>query len=181
MTARKSTSATSESAGSADQAFQLDPERRDVRPESPACRPGRGLRLAAAFALAALGVVGCGKKADYGSITGRVTFKGQPVSEGQVVFFSVEPEEMHVYQAARIRPDGTYTVKMSDGPGLVTGKYQVAVMPPVVEGPGSKSAGPRSPRKYPDIPPRYRTPKTSQLSLTVEEGKNPPFDIDMKP
>ena len=138
----------------------------------------RGPWLAAAFAAAALGVIGCGKKADYGSVSGRVTFKGQPVSEGQVVFF--EPE-IYVYQTARIRPDGTYSVKMSDGPGLATGKYQVAVMPPVVEGPGSKSAGPRSPRKYPDIPPRYRTPKTSQLSLTVEEGKNPPFDIDMNP
>jgi len=103
------------------------------------------------------------------------------VSEGQVVFVSVDPPDMHVNQTARIHPDGTYSVKMSDGPGLMVGKYQVAVMPPVVEPPGSKSAGPRSPGKYPDIPSRYRSPKTSQLTLDVAEGKNPPFDIDMKP
>jgi hypothetical protein len=166
-------------ARSAGQAIRPDVRPIFVRLESLTYVATRGAWLAAALAVAALAVAGCGKKAaDYGSVSGRVTFKGQPVSEGQVVFF--EPE-VRVYQTARIRPDGTYSVKMSDGPGLVTGSYQVAVMPPVVEGPGSKSAGPRSPGKYPDIPPRYRTPKTSQLSLTVVEGKNPPFDIDMKP
>jgi hypothetical protein len=132
-----------------------------------------------AFAALALGVIGCsGRNVDYGSIHGRVTFKGQPVTEGQVVFF--EPE-IHVYHTARIQPDGTYTAKMSDGPGLAVGTYQVAVMPPVVEPSGSKAPGPHTPGKYPDIPPRYRSPKTSQLTLEVKEGKNPPFDIDMKP
>ena len=137
--------------------------------------------MAAAFAALALGVIGCGQNVDYGSVHGRVTFKDQPVTEGQVLFASVDPPDMHVYQTASIQPDGTYSVKMSGGPGLVAGKYQVAVMPPVVEPPGSKSAGPHTPGKYPDIPPRYRLPEKSGLTLTVEEGKNPPFDIDMQP
>jgi hypothetical protein len=140
-----------------------------------------GLRLAAFVGLAALGVIGCGKKADYGSVAGRVTFKGQPVTEGIVVFSSVDPPDLNVSQTARIHSDGTYSVKMSDGPGLIAGKYEVAVKPPVVEPPGSKIAGARSNAKHDDIPLRYRLQKTSKLSLTVEEGKNPPFDIDMQP
>ncbi len=119
-----------------------------------------------------------------GGVSGRVTFKDQPVTEGQVVFFSVDTPDMpdmHVYQSARIQSDGTYSVRMSGGPGLVTGKYEVAVMPPVVEPAGSNAPGPHTPRDYPDIPPRYRSPKTSQLTLEVKEGKNPPYDINMTP
>jgi hypothetical protein len=59
--------------------------------------------------------------------------------------------------------------------------HQVAIMPPVVEGPGSPVAGASTPKNCPEIPARYRSPKTSQLTLSVEEGGNPPFDIDMKP
>jgi hypothetical protein len=70
---------------------------------------------------------------------------------------------------------------MSDGPGLLVGDYQVAVMPPVVEGPGSKTPGTRTPGAYRDIPQKYRNPKTSGLTLTVNGGTNPPFTIDMKP
>ena len=136
------------------------------------------LWLAAVLLLAALGPFGCASKVDYGAIHGKVTCKGVPVTEGQVVFF--EPG-INVYQAAKIRSDGTYSVKMSSGPGLLVGKYQVAGMPPVVEGPGSRAAGSTTPRDYPQIPTRYRTPKSCQLTLTVEEGSNPPFDIDMKP
>jgi hypothetical protein len=132
----------------------------------------------AAVGLAALFVSGCSRSADYGAVRGKVTFNGRPLTDGQVVFF--EPE-IHVYQTAKVHPDGTYSVKMSDGPGLIVGDYQVAVMPPVVEGPSSKAPGPRSPKDYPDIPPRYRLPRTSGLKLSVQEGNNPPFDIDMRP
>jgi hypothetical protein len=180
MTARKSTLAI-ETLVNAGQSFRPDARRADVGPESPARTARRGLWFAAVFALTALGVIGCGKKADYGSVTGRVTFKGQPVTDGMVLFSSVDPPDLHVNQTARIHSDGTYSAKMSDGPGLVAGKYEVAVKPPVVEGPNSKSAGPRTPRKYDDIPLRYRSLKSSGLSLTVEEGKNPPYDIDMQP
>ena len=59
--------------------------------------------------------------------------------------------------------------------------YSDDFMPPVIEGPNSKTPGPRTPRECRDIPFRYRNPKTSGLTLTVAEGDNPPFDIDMKP
>ncbi len=133
--------------------------------------------LAAGLALAAAAIVGCGKDVEYGPVYGRVTFNGQPLSEGQVVFF--EPQ-IHVYHTAKIRPDGEFVAKMADGPGLIVGTYQVAVMPPVVEGPGTQAIGPSAPREYPNIPAKYRDPKTSGLTVTIEEGANPPFDINMK-
>jgi hypothetical protein len=139
-------------------------------------RPGHW--LAAALGLACIAILGCGPKGEYGATRGRVTCSGQPVTEGQVVFF--EPE-CRVYQAARLQSDGSYVAKMSEGPGLLVGTYQVAVMPPVIEGPGSKTRGPRTPKEFRNIPFRYRNPKTSGLTLTVVEGDNPPFDIDMKP
>jgi len=134
--------------------------------------------LAGAFGLACLAVAGCGRQGEYGTVRGTVTFNGQPVSEGMVVFF--EPEMM-VYQGARIHPDGSYSVTMSDGPGVPVGEYQVAVMPPVIESPGSKAFGPMTVKEYRNIPFKYRNPRTSPLKLSVVEGNNPPFDIDMKP
>jgi len=128
------------------------------------------------MALMALG--GCASKGEYGGVQGLVTFNGQPISEGMVVFFS---PETCVYQAARIQPDGSFTAKMSDGPGLLVGEYQVAVMPPVIEGPGSKAFSPIAPRDYREIPPKYRNPKTSGLTLSVTPGQNRLFVIDMKP
>ena len=64
---------------------------------------------------------------------------------------------------------------------MLVGDYQVAVMPPVIEGPSSRTPGTRTPGEYRDIPPKYRNPKTSGLTLTVNGGTNPPFTIDMKP
>jgi len=134
--------------------------------------------LAAALGLACLAVAGCGRKGDYGTVRGTVTFNGQPVSEGMVVFF--EPQLM-VYQGARIQADGSYSVAMSDGPGVPVGEYRVAVMPPVIESPGSKAFGPMTVKEYRNIPLKYRNPRSSPLKLSVAEGDNPPFDIEMKP
>jgi len=133
---------------------------------------------AAALVLACLAMAGCGRKGEYGTVSGTVMFNGQPVSEGMVVFF--EPE-LRVYQGARIQPDGKYSVSMSDGPGVPVGQYQVAVMPPVIESPGSKAFGPMTVKEFRNIPVKYRNPRTSPLKLAVVEGNTPPFDIDMKP
>lgn len=136
------------------------------------------LGWAAILAPALLAATGCGPTGEYGTVRGQVTCNGQTVSEGLVVFF--EPES-RVYQAARIQPDGSFVAKMSDGPGLLVGEYQVAVMPPVIEGPGSKAFGPIALRDYREIPKKYRDPKTSGLTLAVTEGSNPPYAIEMKP
>lgn len=136
------------------------------------------LGCAAALGPAILALAGCGPRGEYGAVRGQVTCNGRPVTEGQVVFF--EPES-RVYQAARIQSDGSFVAKMSEGPGLLVGEYQVAVQPPVIEGPGSENPGPQTPRDYREIPLKYRNPQTSGLALTVNEGNNPPFMIEMRP
>lgn len=146
--------------------------------EGRASRSRRRTGWRAAFVTALVVLSGCSGKGEYGTVRGLVTFNGQAISEGMVVFFS---PETCVYQAARIQPDGSFVAKMSDGPGLLVGEYQVAVMPPVVEGPGSKAFGPISLRDYREIPIKYRNPKTSGLTLSVTPGENRLFVIDMKP
>ena len=138
----------------------------------------RRLGFASVLCLMALGVLGCHHKADYVTVRGKVTFQGRPVAQGRVVF--VEPH-YRIFQTAKLRPDGSYRVDMGDGPGLPAGDYQVAILPPVVEPPGSKTFGPKTPLNPADIPPKYRDPATSKIAFAVKDGSNPSFDIDMKP
>jgi hypothetical protein len=94
-----------------------------------------------------------------GQVSGKVTFEGQPVTEGVVSFFS---SELGYASDASLGPDGSYTVVTGDG-GLVVGKYQVAIMPPtVIIDPEPKRTPPvREFKKVPNIPPRYHDFTTS--------------------
>jgi hypothetical protein len=81
---------------------------------------------------------------------------------------------------APLKQDGTYVVTSAAGPGIPLGKYSVTVSPPLQEpvmGPMQQAL---PPKQYPNIPARYRNPKTSEQSLDVEEGENS-LDVDMRP
>ncbi|WP_417388441.1 carboxypeptidase-like regulatory domain-containing protein [Gimesia sp.] len=111
-----------------------------------------------------------------GALSGKVTYKGEPVKEGLVQFNN--PEKGFGGQAV-IDEDGTYTVTNSSG-GLVTGTYQVSVVPPTIE----KSFGPDTPpsevlKEMPNIPQKYHYPKSSGLTVEIKEGENT-FDIEMQ-
>lgn len=111
-----------------------------------------------------------------GALSGKVTYKGEPVKEGLVQFNN--PDKGFGGQAVIIE-DGTYTVTNSSG-GLVTGTYQVSVVPPMIE----KSFGPNTPssevlKEMSNIPKKYHYPNTSGLSVQIKEGNNT-FDIDMQ-
>lgn len=121
-------------------------------------------------------LMGCGSGEARGRIFGKVTFQGQAVSEGIVLFSNVE---QGISMTSEIKPDGSYEVVTSKGDGLpVGGTYKVCVnpLPPVVV------TGMPPPRIKPclNIPLKYRNLKTARLTLTVQEGENP-FDIEMKP
>ncbi|WP_339730918.1 carboxypeptidase-like regulatory domain-containing protein [uncultured Gimesia sp.] len=132
------------------------------------------------FVLSALLLPGCqGGTSEHGptgSLSGKVTYKGEPVKEGMVQFNN--PEKGFGGQAV-ISEEGTYTVTNNVG-GLVTGTYQVSVVPPMIE----KSFGPDTPpsevpKEMPNIPQKYHYPKTSGLSIEIKAGENT-FDIDMQ-
>lgn len=129
----------------------------------------------AAGLVVALAVLAAGCGRDTGNVTGKVSYNGQPVSEGQVIF---SDPEYGTHVVAKLQSDGSYAAHCTDGPGLWVGQYTVAVTPPVEEAPlGPAVARPR-PKEYPNIPAKFRDPKTSPWKISVEES-NPPFDYDL--
>jgi hypothetical protein len=134
------------------------------------------LREFALIALAGLVLSGCGPRVERGRIFGKITYQGQPLTEGLILF----SDAAHgVNMTADLKPDGTYEITTAEGKGLPLGTYKVCVCPPLVNptmGPGA----PPKPKEYPNIPKKYRRYETSGLTLTVQQGKNP-FDVEMKP
>lgn len=113
------------------------------------------------LALAIVVASGCGAGKPEGSVSGKVTYNGNPVAAGSVNFLSTAG----VGAQAPIS-NGTYSV---NGP-LATGEYSVYVAPPLPtpQPPGTK---PAPPPKF-DVPAKFQDAKTSGLKLTVKTGKN---------
>ena len=78
-------------------------------------------RLAALLAglLAVLGpLAGCQRGEELGHVTGKVTFQGQPVTSGMVIFAN---KEKGVYMTAPLDAQGAFEVIMAQGAGLPLG------------------------------------------------------------
>jgi hypothetical protein len=119
----------------------------------------------------------CGGPAK-GQVSGKVTFRGQPVSEGKITFL---PQGGQGHPAeADLQPDGRYQIQTIDG-GLVVGDYLVLINPPVIVVDTDPGKSPPSPTEKPvkNIPPRYRNLGTP-LKVTVQPGPNT-FDFDLTP
>jgi hypothetical protein len=116
---------------------------------------------------------GCGSGEVRGRIFGRVTFEGKPVAEGRVVFANASKG---IHMTAKIKADGHYEVNTARGAGLPLATYQVCISPPPIEGITGVFGQKQKAKEYPDIPLKYRDPKTSSLTLTLQRGENP-FDI----
>lgn len=135
----------------------------------------------AGFALVGLALLalalGCGSDRERGSVSGRVTSQGQPVSEGTIIFAD---EEWGTFVTASIR-NGDYSIPATDHSGLwVNGVYQVAVTPPAPQVPPGQVKPVSAPKAMSAIPEKYRNPKTSGLTfeLTSSTGQ---YDVDLKP
>jgi len=141
----------------------------------PCTGKGVPLRTAVFIALAfSLLLCGCGEREVRGRITGKVTFEGQAVPEGLVLFSNTEKG---INMTSIIKSDGSYEVVTPKGNGLPTGTYKVSVCPPrakLITG-----EPPPKIKQCANIPAKYRDCKTAGLSLTVQEGENP-FNIEMK-
>lgn len=120
--------------------------------------------------------VGCGKSAPVtGKVAGKLTYKGQPVSDALVIFESAETQRTIT---APVKADGTYEVVIAGGEGLPVGNYQVWVTPPPHSIPMEQFKTPPPPKQYPNIPQKFREPETSGLTLQVVNGQNN-YDIAM--
>jgi hypothetical protein len=142
--------------------------------------PPRVFRLGALLLLAAA-AGGCGKST--ATLSGTVTYRGRPVTSGEVVFLAeVGTATAH----APIGPDGHYTVK-----GVPRGTVKVAVDNPP---PSWYATGQRLPAAlandpevrearaqaahYVPTPWPYRDPNHSGLTHSVESGSQT-YDIDL--
>lgn len=126
------------------------------------------------LALAALcAALGCSKGVKKITVTGKVTYQGQPVRSGIVRFIGPEG----AYSAGPVQSDGTYTVT-----DVLPGETKVGIM----ESPsGSGSSSGDKPEKSAatkgaaPLPEKYREPTTSGLvySITPETTE---LDIQIK-
>ena len=135
--------------------------------------------LLLALMVSSLALSGCSSDDEIrGRIGGKVTFQGEPVPEGQVLFLC---DDTGINMSARIKRDGTgaYEVVRAKGVGLPLGDYQVRVCPPNKIFSGPKSVKEFN-KKYKNIPEKYRMFKTSGLTVTIINGDNP-YDIAMEP
>jgi hypothetical protein len=108
-------------------------------------------------------------KATVGQVTGKVSFQGKPVEEGEIVFVN---EQLRTEVVAPLGKDGAYSAN-----GIVQGKCLVCVRPPKAPA----TMGPPQPAPDPaNIPKQYRNVATSGLSL-VTDTKAKTLDVDMTP
>ena len=146
---------------------------------------GRTVSVAAAVVVTIGSVVflpGCGRSGfDTVAVKGRVTYEGEPLVGGLVIFYAVDRTQGHPAKA-RIAPDGTFVVKtLSNTPGLVPGEYKVAVLlqklPMYGSTPEQIAAAAANKMVLPE---RFADPETSGLSFTVQPGQGTQtYNIDL--
>lgn len=152
------------------------------------------MKLHATLLMCLAVVAGCGEKAPelgpQAQVSGSVTNDGKPVTLNcQVVFFS---SKAGLTLTGTVDSLGKYSLFPADPKvGVPVGRYTVAIMPPVV---AAVPADPSSPEyqkmmesggapeadadRAPDVPEKFRDPKTSGLEFEIKEGPNT-FDFDL--
>lgn len=129
----------------------------------------------------ALNSVGCGggrKKASgpSGTVKGKVTYEGNPVTEGTVSFMS----QSGASGTGQLGAGGVFTIQSAEG-GLPVGTYAVGIRAPLVEDKGDGTSPPQMVlKKMDNLPEKYAIPETSGLTAEVKEGAND-FTFQMTP
>ena len=122
-------------------------------------------------------VGGCGKPLT-GEVSGKVTFRGEPVNSGTIAFIG---DDGRVTSA--MIEGGSYHAKVPLGPVRITVNAGAAGMPIVPldvikKGTAPLPKGP--PKKPTPIPKRYQDARQSGLSHTVVPGKQC-YDVVLQP
>jgi hypothetical protein len=143
-----------------------------MNPSTPAVRPRAALALAAAVLFAA----GC---SGTGTVAGKVTLNGAPVTDGVVTFIGADNRQ----KAAPIDADGGYRI---DNPPAGTVQVTVRSLAPPIRTPPGGPPATKGAHLLPPLPPppqplprKYATPNNG-LTFVVTRGRQT-FDIDLKP
>lgn len=128
---------------------------------------------------------GCGPKAGLnvptGTVAGKVTLAGQPLTNASITFFG---EGLGDTGSGILQSDGTYTLKYGNGFSVPAGDYRVAITsarpqqaPP---DPNDLMANPDKYAQNESIPVKYRDPQTSGMIAVVKAGSNTDVNFDLK-
>ncbi|MBI3822974.1 MAG: hypothetical protein HY289_09900 [Planctomycetes bacterium] len=126
------------------------------------------------FCLLAL-LVGCSNKPTaLNSVSGKVLYKGVPLSTGIIVFSpDTSKGETGKIAFSKIKADGTYTLNTGDAPGATAGWYRVAVSS--LSGSTSSYEG----GVISLIPEPYRDPVQSKLQCEVKSNRDNHLDFNL--
>jgi hypothetical protein len=124
--------------------------------------------------LAVILVAGCGSSdplARY-TVSGNVSFQGQPVEEGTITF---EDPAAGQSNSSPLAAGGAYSME------LPAGDFRVSVSPPLVETKaGPDSPGDMVPKKVANIPKKYWVQESAGLAAKVDKSARQ-FDFELQP
>ena len=131
-------------------------------------------------AAACLATSGCGQKEEIPelvSVTGKVTFQGQPLANASISFFPADEDKEStsvVRPHAQTDEQGEYELSWNtENGGAPPGKYQVAIT--AFKPNDDEEVQPES-----LIPKKYNSPKTSGLIADVREDGENVFNYDLQ-
>jgi hypothetical protein len=128
----------------------------------------RPLAASAAFCLFVLSADGCKKASDTVPVSGKITYRGQPLTSAGITFFPTKGRTVTATAA-----QGEYATE------LAPGDYVVVVAVGVEYPPGFKEGDPAPPPKV-VLPAEYTVRAKSTLKATVKPGQAEPIDFDLK-
>lgn len=150
-------------------------------------RPAPGPAVALVAAAGLLLASGCGGDDGIGTryqVRGTVTYKGEPLSQGNITFQATSPDGR---SAGGEVQDGAYTLTTKDdGDGALPGKYRVSIVAKDVDFseveatskkqggtlPSKKDIGKAFQKAKRLVPAKYESPGTSGLEAEVKEQSN---------
>jgi hypothetical protein len=135
--------------------------------------------------LAALALVGCGKSNPFGAVpvSGKVTYRGQPVDQAIVTF---APEGDTRPATAITVADGSFNLMTLDAEGAMPGRYvalvrKTEIPPEPAQGTSMEEAlklnarPPPAPKSL--LPAKYGDAQRSPLKFEVKNGADNRFDL----
>ena len=141
----------------------------------------------AAFSIAfvvVLAAAGCSRSSGLAPVTGKVTYKGQPVPGATIVFMGDENTRP---ATAVSGADGSYSLMTLDAKGAMPGSYSVVVTktdaPPAGEPPSMEDAAklanrpPPAPKEL--LPAKYADATKSPLKFEVKAGQSNKLDLPL--
>jgi hypothetical protein len=134
--------------------------------------------------LLSLAMVGC--ESPRASVSGIVTFKGQPLPSGTVLLHGADGRVEHalITEDGRFTitnaPLGTVRITVQSHPAVPTGLPTRGGKPPAAPTELAPPAKEKHDNRSVPIPPRYLDPEKSGLTYTVRAGTQT-HDIELKP